>query len=72
MTELGRGIDPLELDLLQCSPAGVDEHGLAQSHDTLLNTRAVTLEQKEIVLNLTIADKATKGSDLLLGDIELS
>jgi hypothetical protein len=62
VSELGRGIDPLELNLLERPPACVNEHGLAQSHDTLLNTRAVTLEQKEVVLDLTIADKATHTS----------
>jgi hypothetical protein len=59
VSELGRGVDPLELDLLERPSAGVDEHGLAQSHDALLDTRAVTLEQKEVVLNLTVADEAT-------------
>jgi hypothetical protein len=65
MTELGRGIDPLELNLLQCPPAGMGEHGLAQSHDSLLDTRASTLEQNEVVLDLTIADKATETKNLL-------
>ncbi len=59
VTELGRGVDPLELDLLQRPPAGVDEHGLAQGHDALLDTRAVTLEKNEVVLDLTITDEAT-------------
>jgi hypothetical protein len=59
VTELGGGIDPFELDLLERPPAGVGEHGLAESHDTLLDTRAVTLEQNEVVLNLTIADETT-------------
>jgi hypothetical protein len=59
VTELGRGVDPLELDLLQRPPAGVGEHGLAQGHDALLDTRAVTLEENEVVLDLTVADEAT-------------
>ena len=59
MTELGRGVDPLELDLLQRPPAGVGEHGLAQSHDALLDTRAGTLEEDEVVLDLTVADETT-------------
>jgi hypothetical protein len=59
VSELGRGVDPLELNLLERPPAGVGEHGLAQSHDALLDTRAVTLEQNEVVLNLTVADEAT-------------
>jgi hypothetical protein len=59
VTELGRGVDPLELDLLERPPAGVGEHGLAQGHDALLDTRAVTLEENEVVLDLTVADEAT-------------
>jgi hypothetical protein len=59
VSELGRGVDPLELNLLERASAGVDEHGFAQSHDTLLDTRAVTLEQNEVVLDLTVTDEAT-------------
>jgi hypothetical protein len=59
MSELGRGVDPLELDLLERPSAGVNKHGLAQSHDALLDTRAVTLEENEVVLNLTVAYEAT-------------
>ena len=59
VSELGRGVDPLELDLLERPSAGVDEHGLAQSHDTLLDTRAVAFEENEVVLDLTVADEAT-------------
>jgi hypothetical protein len=59
VSELGRGVDPLELDLLERPSAGVYEHGLAESHDALLDTRAVTLEENEVVLNLTVTDEAT-------------
>lgn len=44
VSELGRGIDPFEVDLLERSSAGVDEHGFADGHDTLLNTWNATLE----------------------------
>lgn len=59
VTELRGGIDPFEVDLFQCLSRGVDEHGLAESHDTLLDTRNGTLDDDEIVLDLTISDKAT-------------
>lgn len=59
VTELGGCIDPFEIDLLQCLSRCVDEHGLSESHDTLLNSRYGTLENKEVVLDLTISDKAT-------------
>lgn len=71
MAELGRGIDPLELDLLGGLAAGLGVEGLAEGHDTLLDTRDGTLDHDEVVLNLTIADEATHRSDLLLGDIEV-
>jgi hypothetical protein len=38
----------------------VDEHGLAESDDPLLDTRDTTLDQKEVVLDLTVADESTK------------
>ena len=59
VTELGRGVDPLELDLLESPPGGVGEHRLAESHDPLLDTRAGTLDHDEVVLDLTVTDKAT-------------
>lgn len=60
MTKLGRGIDPLELDLLQCSSRGLGEHGLSEGHDTLLGTGDGTLEHDEVVVDLTVADEATE------------
>lgn len=59
VSELGRGVDPLEFDLFQRPPACVCEHGLAQGHDALLDTRAVTLDENKVVLDLTVADEAT-------------
>jgi len=59
VTELGGGIDPLELDLLESPPGGVGEHRLAESHDPLLDTRAGTLDHDEVVLDLTVTDEAT-------------
>lgn len=68
VTELGRGVDPLELDLLEGAAGGVDEHGLAESHDTLLDTRDGTLEENEVVLDLTVADEATHANRLLVNE----
>lgn len=59
VTELRRRVDPLELHLFQRPPAGVNEHGLAQSNNALLDTGAVTLEQEKVILDLTVADEAT-------------
>ena len=71
MTELRGGVDPLELDLLEGLAGGVDEHGLAESHDSLLDTGNGALDHDEVVVDLAVADEATHGGDLLLGDIDL-
>jgi hypothetical protein len=71
VSELGRGVDPLELDLLEGLAGGVSEHGLAESHDSLLDTRDGALDHDEVILNLTITDEATQRGDGLLGDILL-
>lgn len=59
MTELGRGVDPLEIRLLRSPPAGLGVQGLTERHDTLLNTRDGALDQEEVVLNLTVVDETT-------------
>jgi hypothetical protein len=60
MSELGRGVDPLEADLLEGLSGGLREHGLSEGHDTLLGTRDRALEHDEVVLDLTVADETTK------------
>src|SRR5690606_20820124 len=72
VSKLGRGIDPLEVDLLQSLPRGVGEHGLAQSHDTLLDTRDRALEHDEVVVDLAIADEATETNCKLERGTEIS
>ena len=65
VTELGRGVDPLEVDLLEGTAGGVDEHGLAESHDALLDTRDTTLEEDEVVVDLAVTDEATHTVDIV-------
>jgi len=60
VTELGGGIDPLEISLLKSTAAGLGVEGLAQSHDALLDTGDGTLEEDPVVLDLTVVDEATK------------
>lgn len=67
----GTGVDPLEGNLLESLAGSVLVHGLAQSDDTLLGTGNGALDHDEVVLDLTVADKATQRGDLLLGDIGL-
>lgn len=60
MTELGGGIDPFELDLFESLAGSVGEHGLAESHDSLLDTGNGALDHDEVVVDLTIADETTE------------
>lgn len=60
MTELGRGVDPLEVDLLQSLSGGVREQGLAEGDDALLDTGDGALNHDEIVVDLTVPDEAAK------------
>lgn len=71
MAKLGRGVDPLELDLLQSLPARVHEHRLPESDDSLLDSRHSTLQQQEIVLDRSVAHESTHWRDGLLRDVEL-
>jgi len=66
VTELRRSVDPFELGLLGGSPVDLGVEGLAQGHDTLLNTRDGTLEEEEVVLDLTVADETTHAVSLLV------
>lgn len=60
VTELGRGVDPLEVDLLERTAAGLGEHGLAEGHDSLLDTWDGTLEEEVVVVDGAVADEATE------------
>jgi hypothetical protein len=68
VTKLGRGVDPLEVDLLKSPAGGVREHGLAQRHDTLLNTRDRALDHDEVVVDLTIADETAETRGIRLAN----
>lgn len=59
MAELRRCVDPLQVDLLQSLSRRVYEHGLAEGHDPLLDTRDGALEDDKVVLDLAISNEAT-------------
>ena len=61
VTELGGGIDPLEVDLLEGLAGSVGEERFAEGHDALLDTGARALDHDEIVADLTISGETTKG-----------
>ena len=60
VTKLGRGVDPLEVDLLESAARGVGEHGLAEGHDARLDTGNGALDHDKVVVDLTVADETTK------------
>ena len=59
MTELGRSIDPFELDLLEGLSGCVREHGFSESDDSLLHTWDGALEQDKVVLDLSVPYEAS-------------
>ena len=71
-TELGRGVDELELDLLEIPAGSVNHERLADGDDTLLRAGDGALQHEEVVLDDTVMRETTHGSDRLLGDIVLS
>lgn len=71
MTHLGRGVDELELDLLQSRALGVLQQRLAQGDDALLGANAAALDHDEVVVDLTIVGEATHGGDALVSQIVL-
>lgn len=66
MSHLGRGIDELQIDLLQRRTAGVDEQRLAQSEHALLAADAAALQHQKIVVDLTVMGETTHGGDRLV------
>lgn len=72
VTELGRGIDELELNLLESGTLGVGDEGLADGDNTLSGTSNTTLDHQEIFVDETVVRETTHGGDSLLSDIVLS
>lgn len=71
VAELAGGVDELEADLLEAGTAGVDDHGLAEGEDALLDTNAAALNHDKVVLDNTIVGEATHGGNALDGQVGL-
>ena len=69
MTKLGTRVDELEINRLKMLTRGVSHQTLAKNERTLLDTDDGTLEHDPILIDLTIVDKTTHGSNALLGKI---
>lgn len=66
VTELRGGVDPLQADLLGGTAGGLGVQGLAESHDTLLDTGNGALDHNEVVLDLTVVNETTKTVKMLV------
>jgi len=69
VSELGAGVDELNVDSLKVLLGAVVHHTLPEGKSTLLGTGGGTLEHEPVVLDNTILDEATHGGDALLGKV---
>ena len=69
VSELGGGVDELDVDCLEVLPGGVVLHGLPQGDGTLLGSDNSTLEHEPVVGDNTVLDEASHGGDGLLGEV---
>mmetsp|Transcript_10396 Transcript_10396/g.12623 ORF Transcript_10396/g.12623 Transcript_10396/m.12623 type:complete len:212 (-) Transcript_10396:515-1150(-) len=72
MTELGRGIDELEVNILESHTTGVCKKSLTESNDTLLDTDNTSTYHNPIFIHATIMRKSTHWGNTLFGKISLS
>lgn len=71
MAHLRRGVDELELDLLEGRALGVHQQRFAQRDYATLGTDAATLDHEEILVDLSVERETTHRRDRLVGQIVL-
>mmetsp|Transcript_17992 Transcript_17992/g.44617 ORF Transcript_17992/g.44617 Transcript_17992/m.44617 type:complete len:369 (+) Transcript_17992:3396-4502(+) len=71
MSKLRRGVDELELDLLDSAAVGSWNNGLPESNSSLLGTSYATLQHKEGMLNGAVVREASEGVDSLFRQVKL-
>lgn len=71
MSNLGGGIDELELDLLEGVSGDLGSEGLSEDNDSLSGSEDGSLEHDEVLLDGSVSSEATHGGDGLLGKVEL-
>ena len=70
VTELGGGVNELEVDNLQRPLLGVGQQGLAEGQHPLLGPdSAGALEHQEVLLNLAVVGEAAHGVDGLVRQV---
>lgn len=72
VTDLGRGIDELNLDLLGSTVLGLGEVALSEDDGSLASSNDSTLHHNEVLVDLTVVGETTKRSDVLLNGISFS
>ena len=72
VSELGRGVDELEVDLLEGDALGVLEERLAEGDDALLGADDGALEHEPVLVDHSVVGESAHGVDALLGEIVLS
>ena len=70
MTKLGRGIDKLQVNLLQLPASSLREQALAQGDDSLASANNAAFDHQEVLIHLAIMRECTHGGDVLLGQIK--
>jgi len=69
VTDLGGGIDELQVDLLQSVTGGLVQERLTEGHHALLGTDNRTLDHNPLLVDLTVVREAAHRRDALLGQI---
>ena len=72
VTELGGGVDELEVDLLDSLAGGLGAEGLAEGDEATAGAGDGTLEEDVVLVDLTVVWETTERGDTLDGEIELS
>ena len=69
MTQLGRGINELDVDGLELSSGGPGVHALSEDEGSLLGSDAGALDHDVVVLDDSVMGEASERGDVLLGEI---
>lgn len=72
MSDLGGGIDELELNLLEGGTRDLGTEGLSEDNDPLSGSQDSSLEHNEVFVDITVVGKSSHGGDGFLSEIELS
>lgn len=69
MTVLAGGVDELEGDVLGSTSVRLGEETLSEGEDSLLDSRARTLDHDKVVGDASVSDESSNRGDGLLGGI---